>query len=179
MPSIEIRRHTARHHDDWGHLTHAGVGLARTVGTRMDHFDLVASSPLPRAAETAIAMGYGIDREIRDLAVVGEAAMVEIDWPMSFGEFAHRMHSESAIARRGAELASVLRDIVAELPENGTALALSHGAVIEMAVIAATPWLDHAVWGSNCGHCEGVRLTYRDGSCVDAEILRVPGATGR
>jgi hypothetical protein len=50
----------------------------------MGRFYLVVSSPLPRAAETAIAMGYGIDREIKDLAVVGEAAMEQIDWPMSF-----------------------------------------------------------------------------------------------
>ena len=68
---VEIRRHSARHHDEWGHLTQAGVELAQRVGATMGRFDLVVSSPLPRAAETAIAMGYGVDREIEDLAVVG------------------------------------------------------------------------------------------------------------
>lgn len=48
-------------------------------------FTVVGSSQLPRAAETAIAMGSGIDFEDHELALVGEAAMSEIDWPMPFG----------------------------------------------------------------------------------------------
>lgn len=176
---IEIRRHTARHHDESGHLTQAGVELARRVGATMGDFDTVITSSLPRAAETAIAMGYGIDREIHDLAVVGKEAMDEIDWPMGFGEFVRRMRPGTALARRGDELAELLRSIADELPGGGSALLLSHGAVIEMATIAATPDADHAAWRSHCGHCEGVRLTYRSGAFTSAEVLRVKGATGR
>lgn len=176
---IEFRRHSARHHDEWGHLTDEGLALARSVGADMGRFDLVVSSPLPRAAETAIAMGYGIDREIPDLAVVGAEAMAEIEWPMGFDEFTRRMTPDSALARRGAELADMLSRIADDLPEDGVALTLSHGAIIEMAAIASAPWIDPAAWGSHCGHCEGVRLTYEGGACAGAEILRVPGATGR
>lgn len=176
---VEIRRHTARHHDDWGHLTNAGVELAARVGASMLAFDTVISSPLPRAAETAIAMGYGVDRELPDLAVVGEAAMAEIDWPMSFAEFAERMQPGSAIAARGAELAELLASIASALGDGGSALLLSHGAVIEIATIAATPQLDHSSWGSHCGHCEGVRLTSADGHFVEARVIRVEGTTGR
>jgi len=177
--AIEIRRHTARHHDDWGHLTNAGVALARQAGSSMGPFDLVVASPLPRAAETAIAMGFGIDREIQELAVVGEAAMAEIDWPMGFAEFARRMIPGSGVATRGAELRDLLATLAADLPHDGAALALSHGAVIEMAAVASCPAADFAAWGGPCGHCEGVRLDYLDAVCVAADPIRVPGATGR
>jgi broad specificity phosphatase PhoE len=145
----------------------------------MGSFDTVITSPLPRAAETAIAMGYGIDREIHDLAVVGKDAGEELDWPMGFGEFVERMRPGTAMARRGAELAGLLQSIADELGDDGSALLLSHGAVIEMAVVAATPDVDHASWGDHCGHCEGVRISYHDGRATTAEILRVEGATGR
>ena len=170
--TVEIRRHSARHHDEWGHLTQPGVELARRAGATMGRFDLVVSSPLPRAAERR-------DLEIKDLAVVGEAAMEQIDWPMGFASFVDRMKPGTALARRGAELADVLRSIVQDLQPGSTALALSHGAVIEMATIAATPWINHASWGSHCGHCEGVRLIYQNNRFTAAEILRVDGATGR
>ena len=145
----------------------------------MGRFDLVVSSPLPRAAETAIAMGYGVDREIEDLAVVGQAAMEEIDWPMGFASFVDGMKANTAMARRGMELADLLRNLAQDLKDGGAALALSHGAVIEMAIVAATPWIQHASWGPQCGYCEGVRLTYQAGRFTAAEILRVDGATGR
>ncbi len=176
---VEIRRHTARHHDERGHLTREGVALARRVGETMGSFDVVISSPLPRAAETAIAMGYGIDREIHDLAVVGKDAMGEIDWPMGFAQFAERMKAGTAMAQRGAELSQLLASIAQELDHAGSALLLSHGAVIEMATIASTPSLDHPSWGPHFGHCEGVRLTFGDGEFTAAKVLRVDGATGK
>jgi len=145
----------------------------------MGPFDLLISSPLPRAVQTAIAMGFGIDEEVHELAVVGEAAMAEIDCPMGFDEFARRMTPGSGVAERGAELAALLLSVAQRLPDEGKALALSHGAVIEMAAIAATPGIDHTGWGPHCGHCEGVHLTVRDGAFSAAKILRVPGATGR
>ncbi|MCP3997718.1 MAG: histidine phosphatase family protein [bacterium] len=177
--TVEIRRHSARHHDEWGHLTQPGVELARRVGATMGQFDLVVTSPLPRAVETAIAMGYGIDREIKDLAVVGETAMEQIDWPMGFASFVDRMKPGTALARRGTELADVLRSIAQDLQAGSAALAPSHGAVIEMAAIAATPSIDHASWGTHCGHSEGVRLIYQNSRLTVAEILRVDDATGR
>lgn len=176
---VEIRRHSARHHDQWGHLTQAGVELAQRVGATMGRFDLVVSSPLPRAVETAIAMGYGIDRVIEDLAVVGQAAMEEIDWPMGFAAFAHRMKPGTATERRGMELAALLQSLTHDLPDGGAALALSHGAVIEMATIASIPDANHTTWGPQCGHCEGVRFTFQTDLPTTAEILRIDGATGR
>lgn len=177
--AIELRRHTARHHDGGGHLTHAGVAVAQRAAGSMGEFDIVGSSPLARASETAIAMGYEIDTEITELARVGAAAMAEIDWPMSFSEFAERMVPGSAVLKRGKELAEVLLSIAHELPAGGSALLLSHGAVIEMAAVASTPWLDHASWGPPCGHCEGIRFRFEDGEVAGAEPLRVEGGTGR
>lgn len=145
----------------------------------MGTFDVVITSPLPRAAETAIAMGYGIDQEVQDLAVVGKGAMAEIDWPMSFSQFTERTRPGTALAQRGSELSALLLRIANEIGEGRSVLLLSHGAVIEMAAIASTPWLDHTTWGPHCGHCEGVRLTVQEDIFVAAEILRVEDASGR
>lgn len=57
--TIEHRRHTMRAKPGQ-HLNQAGVDLARRVGDGMGRFDRVVTSRLPRAFETAIAMGYAI-----------------------------------------------------------------------------------------------------------------------
>ncbi len=177
--SIQLRRHSARHHDEWGHLTTEGVELARRVGERLGRFDLVGSSPLPRAAETAIAMGVGIDFEDRELALVGEAAMSEIDWPMPFAEFARRYRDHGGIWQRGRKLVTFLVGVADRLDAGASALLFSHGAVIEMAAVAAVPDADFDEWGDHCGHCEGVQLVFESGRVDSVRLLRVDGATGR
>lgn len=177
--SVELRRHSARHHDEWGHLTTAGVDLARRIGSSLGPFTLVGSSPLPRAAETAIAMGFGIDFEDHELALVGEAAMSEIDWPMPFGEFARRHRERGGIWQRGRDLVTFLVGVANRLEEGASALLLSHGAVIEMATVAAVADTDFDEWGTHCGHCEGVRFDFEEGRVDAVQLLRVDGATGR
>ena len=66
MVTLEVRRHTMRVKPGQ-HLSHKGVSLARTVGLGIGPFDRVASSNLPRAIETAIAMGTAVDDVIEDL----------------------------------------------------------------------------------------------------------------
>ena len=56
MRYLEHRRHSMRVQPGQ-HLNQAGVALARRVGETMGPFALVVTSTLPRAYETAIAMG--------------------------------------------------------------------------------------------------------------------------
>ena len=59
MRRAVVRRHAQRQDrsDDQSHLSQAGVNAARHVGESSGDFDLVVTSRLPRAVETAIARG--------------------------------------------------------------------------------------------------------------------------
>ncbi|MBK8560881.1 hypothetical protein [Candidatus Amarobacter glycogenicus] len=88
MPEIEHRRHSWRE-PPGEHLTQKGVDLARRVGgTSMGRFDLVVTSDMPRAFETAIAMGYAVDRQEPVLGYAAPSWEDEVDWTLGCAEFA-------------------------------------------------------------------------------------------
>ena len=85
MAVIEHRRHSWRE-PPGQHLTQKGVELARRVGETMGRFDLVVTSDLPRAFETAIAMGYAVDREEPLLGRFGDDLAEEgVRWELGCG----------------------------------------------------------------------------------------------
>ena len=63
MKISDHRRHSMRNIPDQ-HLNQEGVTLAREVGERSGSFQRVITSTIPRAFETAIAMGYAVDWDI-------------------------------------------------------------------------------------------------------------------
>ncbi len=171
MRTIELRRHTMRAKPGQ-HLTQAGVTLARRAGEGIGPFNRVITSPVPRAFETALAMGFAVDAELDALAQMGDAVDVEIEWPMTFGALAAVMREGGAAAKFGQRLARLLAEIAAGLPEGGAALVISHGGIVEAAAVACLPDADHAAWGAHCGYCEGVRLFFDGERFGRAEILR-------
>ena len=68
MRTLEVRRHTIRNLSS-PHISQDGVDLARRVGQGLGKFDRVVTSTLPRAFETAIAMGYAVDEQIEQLSM--------------------------------------------------------------------------------------------------------------
>ena len=62
MKILEIRRHSIRSAMS-DHLNQTGITLARLVGQNIGPFDRVVTSTLPRAFETAIAMGFAVDEQ--------------------------------------------------------------------------------------------------------------------
>jgi broad specificity phosphatase PhoE len=179
MFTIEHRRHTQRTKPG-SHLSQAGVDLARSVGAEMGSFDRVVTSTAARAFETAIAMGYAVDEQLEELDPAWPddvAAEVGFDaqWP-EFADTARRL-PEGAYVAWGRRLAEVQLAIGTLLPENGRALLVSHGALIECCTIGCMPDLAYETWGQACGYTEGVRLRWDAGRWLDAELLRVPGAT--
>ncbi len=95
------------------HLTQAGVILARRAGETIGPFDRVITSTVPRAFETALAMGFAVDEVLDALAQMGDAVDAEIRWPASFGEIAAVMHQGGAAAMFGRRLARLLVEIAA------------------------------------------------------------------
>jgi broad specificity phosphatase PhoE len=171
MPVIEHRRHSWRS-PTGKHLTQQGVDLARRVGETMGKFDLVITSSLPRAYETAIAMGYAVDRKEKLLSELGDVEP-EINWELGVAEFARGYKLGKETARWCRKHARFVRSIAESLPADGRALLVSHGGMIEAGVVGLLPEYDYSTWGPACERCEGIRMQFDRDVCVSAEILRV------
>ena len=68
MTTLEIRRHSLRKNTGGSQLSQEGVDLARKLGESMGPFAVVATSVVPRARETALAMGFAVDQEVVTLS---------------------------------------------------------------------------------------------------------------
>lgn len=172
MKTIEIRRHSIRNMPGV-HLNQKGVTLARRVGQEMGPFDRVMTSTVPRAFETAIAMGFAVDEENELMSSYSAEVETEVPWPQSSAQYAEAIRQGGAAAHYAAQLAELYRRLAEHLPEGAAALVVNHGGVVEMGAVACLPDADHASWGPYIDYCEGIRLFYEDGKFVDAEILRV------
>ena len=172
MKTIEIRRHSIRHKPG-DHLNQAGVTLARRVGEGLGPFDRVVTSTLPRAFETAIAMGFAVDRQIELMSSYGMDVESEVPWPQSFAVYAEAIRHGNASAEYANKLARYYAQLADSLPEGGAALIVNHGGILEMGVVASFPDADYQSWGGAIDYCEGAKLYWNDSSCVQAEVLRI------
>ncbi len=172
MQTIEIRRHTMRAQGEQ-HLTQAGVTLARRVGETLGRFDRVITSTVPRAFETAIAMGYAVDEQWSEMSTFPTLANAEMQWPQPFARIAELVARGGAVAQFAQELARLVAALAASLPKDGRALIIAHGGIVEAAVFACAPYVDYRAWGDALGYCEGARLRFDGEKCVGAELVRV------
>jgi broad specificity phosphatase PhoE len=174
MKTIEIRRHSIRSIPG-DHLNQTGVSLARRVGEGLGPFQRVVTSTLPRAFETAIAMGFAVNEPVPLLGAYGADVEREVPWPQSFGSYARaiRRRRGGAAQAYGRELAAYYGELAARLPEGGAALVINHGGVVELGVTASFPDADYESWGEAVSYCEGARLSWDAGKFVNAELLRV------
>lgn len=172
MKTIEIRRHSIRSRPG-DHLSQSGVSLARLVGENLGPFDRVVTSSLPRAFETAIAMGFAVDEQIELMSTYGSDVEREVPWPQTFAAYVQGVRRNGASRRYGTKLARYYAELANYLVEGRAALAINHGGVLELGVTASFPDADYESWGEAADYCEGARLFWKDGKCVSAELLRV------
>src|SRR5262245_19027428 len=172
MKTIEIRRHSIRQKPG-DHLSQQGVTLARLVGQNLGPFDRVVTSTLPRALETAIAMGFAVDEQNELISSYGTAVEREAPWPLSLAGYAEVISAGGAAAKYANQLAAVYTKLANFLADGRAALVVNHGGVLEMGAVACLPKADHIAWGSHFEYCEGIRPFWEDDKFVNAEILRV------
>ena len=172
MKTIEIRRHTYRAKPGQ-HLSQEGVTLARKVGATTGPFARVVTSTVPRAFETAIAMGFAVDEQNELMSTMGPFVDAEAPWPISPAEYAKAVRNGKAAARYAEQLAEFYSQLVDRLEEGESVLVINHGGVVELGAVACLPTANHDSWGPYFECCEGVRLFWEDGKFVNAEILRV------
>lgn len=155
------------------HLSREGIALARVVAQSGKPYDLVVTSAIPRAIETAIAMGLEVDQIIEGLGQMPDAVDAEVGFPSPFRRVATAVAAGGAATRFATSQAELWRQVVQQVPDGGRALVVTHGLFIEMGAAACLPRADHAAWGGPIGYCEGMRLHY-DGDWQHADVLRVP-----
>jgi broad specificity phosphatase PhoE len=172
MKIIEFRRHSFREKPS-PHLTQKGVDLAKKVGEGLGEFDIVISSSAPRAIETAIAMGYAVEASYDEVSMTPNDLEKEVSWGMGFSEYAEVIQKGGVTAKYAEKMAGFIKTIAEELLEDGIALIVSHGGLIEIAVIGCLPNIDYTFWGEPLEPCEGVRLAFDGERFVSAEILRI------
>jgi len=172
MKTLEIRRHSIRSKPG-DHLNQTGVDLARLVGENIDPFDRVVTSTLPRAFETAIAMGFAVDEQNELMSTTGNNVEKEAPWPQSFGNYAAVVKRAGATSKYADKLAKYYATIMNFISEGRSALAVNHGGVLELGIIGCLPDLDFSSWGDPADYCEGARLYWEDGRFVRGEVLRV------
>lgn len=175
MQTLEVRRHTMRTRPG-KHLSQAGVTLARRCGESIGPLDRVITSKLPRAYETAIAMGFAVDDRIGLLGEMSDAANAEFDWTRGFPAVAAAFARRGPLAAHAARLADRWHTILDALPDGSNVLIISHGSIIEAGAIGCLPSADHAAWGRALDYCEGVRLIHDGGRFTDLEVLRLTDA---
>jgi broad specificity phosphatase PhoE len=172
MKTIEVRRHSIRSKSG-DHLNQSGVILARLVGENLGPFDRVVTSTRPRALETAIAMGFAVDEQVELMSTYGDDVESEVPWPQSFAAYAKAVKRGGVAARYANQLAGYYAELADYLADGRAALVINHGGVLELGVTVSFPNADYESWGEAADYCEGARLYWEDGKCVNAELLRV------
>ena len=165
MKTLEIRRHSARKSGGGSQLSQQGVEYARQLGASLGPFAQVVTSVVPRARETAIAMGFAVDYEIVTL-VSDDEVLVELgasQWwtaPQPFLALAQLMAAHGPTWHYAQSLVALWRDLLTGLPDGGAALMIGHSGELEIGLVACLPHADHAAWGAPFGTCEGARLLF-------------------
>lgn len=172
MKILEIRRHSIRS-PQGDHLNQSGVELARLVGQNIGPFDRVVTSTLPRAFETAIAMGFAVDEQSDLLSTYGRDVEKEAPWPLPFADYAYAIKSGGASTKYSHKLAKYYVNIMKFISESRSALVINHGGVLELGVVGCLPDFDFSTWGGPVEYCEGARLYWNEDKFVKAEELRV------
>jgi len=184
MRTLEVRRHAATKKGDQrgrgSHLSQAGIDAARQLGDSIGPFAFVVASTVPRSSETALAMGFAADECVSMGGSHFEEASREIahrawwEVPEPFALWKDRIGRGGPVAALARDQESLWRRVVKAVPQDGGALVISHGGLIELGLVACFPDLDYRTWGGPFHNLEGARLHFDRDKWVDIELLRLP-----
>jgi phosphohistidine phosphatase SixA len=152
MKTLELYRH-ARRDPNADELSPEGRAQAEDLGRSLSgRFDAVYVSPAQRAAQTVawILRGMHVQLPAHHVVVPGLAGKNTDGSPLQLGE--------------------VLAELLADVPEGGRALAVSHTPIVEKAVAGLTGREIEPL-----GECEGVVITLDDDAIQVEERRRRPG----
>jgi broad specificity phosphatase PhoE len=180
MKFVDVFRHSKR--GDGKGLSEEGRELARQARPLLaPSYDLVISSPKERARETLEAFGFEryelddaftavnpwepfdaeVSRVSKERGVTPLAACWEIPEALNY------------LKLQGETFLAAVRRIARKLPEEGRALIVSHGGILEAAALHACPRYDLAELGGEIGLCEGVSFKFDGENLAGFEVKRL------
>jgi hypothetical protein len=172
---LEVRRHSVRDLPN-EHLSEAGRRLAKDVGRTRGPFQIVVSSPAPRAQETALAMGFPPTKVDQLWYELGDGSL---PWPLSFSEMREQFDQNPRASNIAARFWAAGRAILTRVPEMGSALIVAHGGVPELLAASRFGTAILAGLGAPCKCMEGIYLSLEGKAVVAVTTLRVPEARTR
>lgn len=173
MKILDIRRHTMRQKPGQ-HLSRDGVALARQVGLSLGPDAAVITSHLARAIETAVAMGFAVDRTVEVLGSHPEALPDQIAWPAPLDEIQRRLSRYPELVSFAGAQAAMWKRILSEIPDGEAGLVITHGGLLEVATIALLSELGLPVEGDAFAYCEGLRIRAAGTTIEAVEQMRLP-----
>jgi broad specificity phosphatase PhoE len=175
MRALELRRHAARD-PDADRLSAEGRGEAERVGRDLPGgYVAVFTSPAERAAETAAWFLRGLGQQLpqRHGVVESLGTPVEDRWRAAAKAAGTgriddvRARDADLVDEESARLAAGVRELLAEVPDGGRALAVGHSPLIEAAVFGLT-----GVAPEPLRECDGVLLQEEGGRVRLAQEYR-------
>ncbi len=180
MKYVEVFRHSKR--GEGKGLSEEGRELAlRARALLAPGYDLIVSSPKERARETCEALGFDryevdeaftavnpwepydaqVTRLAKERGIIPLAACWDI--PPALG----------ALRVQGATFLAAIRRVARKLPEEGRALGVSHGGILEAAALLGCARYDLAELGGEIKFCEGVVFKLQNDTLMGVEVKRL------
>ncbi len=180
MKYVDVFRHSKR--GEGKGLSEEGRELARKAKSLLAaHYDLCVSSPKERARETIDAFGFKhfeideaftavnpwepfevqVSKLAKERGVIPLAACWEIHESLNY------------LRMQGETFLSAVKRIARKLPEEGRALIVSHGGILEAAALLGRPRYHLDEIGGEIGFCEGVAFRFDGENLSGIEIKRL------
>ena len=170
MKFLEHRRHTERTRP-FDHINQNGIDLAKRVSSKVRPKNYTLTSPVPRAVETALVLGYEVNR-MDDLLFQYKPEIMGELGDQSFKAIAKAIELGRYTASYAQDQLSLFKEAMNEVNDDESVLVVSHGNMVEIGLVAMFPDVDHSEWGKEFTYLEGYRVAYEDGKFKDPEILR-------
>lgn len=180
MKYVEVFRHSKR--GEGKGLSEDGRNLARRARILLSpHYHLCVSSPKERARETMEAFGfdrYEVDESFTALNPWGpfDAEVLKLAKERGTSPLGACFEIPEAfnyLRLQGETLIGAMKRITRKLPEEGRALVVSHGGMIEAAALHACARYDLDEIGGDIGLCEGVVFHFDDEKLLRVEVKRL------
>ena len=183
MKYVEVMRHSKR--GDGKGLSEEGRELARRDRALLaPRYDLCFSSPKERARETIEALGFEryeideaftavnpwepFDSEVSKLAKERGISPLAACWEIP--------EALSYLKLQGETFLAAIKRIARKLAEEGRALVVSHGGILEAAALLGCPRYDLAELGGEISFCEAVVFKVEDEKLIGVEVKRPPSS---
>ena len=177
MPTLEIRRHAERtdRGSERSALSAAGRAMAASLASHLGPYALVLSSPLPRAKETAQLIAGRLDGIEPGLlpemgGVIGDRIFGEM---RTLADWAEVLREREDARKFATEQLATWARVAMRVAEKDRVLAVSHGGIIELPALTLAQRLRAPLDGASFGYCEGVFVTYANGTPTKIEIARI------